>query len=238
MIPYHGTPITPESVALEVLRRRHAFVSFAHPQQLGLAAQECRSFALDNGAFSFWKAGKTVDWPGFYAWVAKWMRHPRFDFAVIPDVIEGSEAENDALLSAWPFGPYAGAPVWHVNESTERLIRLALTYPRVCIGSSGEFDVSSPRRFLDRMREVLPTICDRNGFPVCKLHGLRMLNPVIFSQLPLSSADSTNVARNVGIDQAWKGTYQPSRRETRGRILAERIEAHNSACRMDPVGLL
>ena len=234
MIHYHGGPITPDTIALRAWSGRHAFVSFAHPSQIALAAEVTQSFALDNGAFSLWKAKKQVDWPAFYAWVAHWRRHPGFDFAVVPDVIEGSEADNDALAAEWPFARHDGAVVWHINESIDRLVRLAHEWPTVCIGSSGEFDVSTPSRFLPRAREVISAICDDDGFPICKLHGLRMLNPVIFSQLPLSSADSTNVARNVKLDSAWRGTYQPKSRETRAAVMVERIEAMNSACRLAP----
>ncbi|HGF0958712.1 TPA: class I SAM-dependent methyltransferase [Yersinia enterocolitica] len=69
----------------------------------------------------------------------------------------------------------------------------------------------------------------RAGQPITKLHGLRMLNPTIFTRLPLASADSTNVARNIGIDSAWKGTYSPQSKETRASILVERIESFNGA---------
>jgi len=66
-----------------------------------------------------------------------------------------------------------------------------------------------------------------------------MLNPTIFSVLPLASADSTNVARNIKIDKAWKGTYQPKSRETRAAVLVERIEALNGAGSLpDPFELL
>jgi hypothetical protein len=49
-----------------------------------------------------------------------------------------------------------------------------------------------------RMGGAMDAICDEEGRPPCKLHGLRMLNPTVFSQLPLASADSTNVAQNHG----------------------------------------
>ncbi|MDC7863915.1 hypothetical protein TH59_02950 [Pantoea ananatis] len=55
-----------------------------------------------------------------------------------------------------------------------------------------------------------------------------MLNPLIFTKLPLASADSTNVARNIGIDKAWSGAYSPASKETRASVLVERIESHNS----------
>ncbi|AOR76510.1 hypothetical protein [Novosphingobium resinovorum] len=228
MIHFHGGPITPDPCAIKAWKGRHAFISYAHSSQIGLAAEICQTFALDNGAFSFWKAKKAVDWPGYYRWVSNWRRHPGFDFAVVPDVIEGSEADNDLLANEWPFERHEAAVVWHINESVDRLIRLANEWPRVAIGSSGEFDVSRPRAFLARMRAVLPTIIDADGYPICKLHGLRMLNPALFSLLPLASADSTNVARNIGIDSAWRGTYQPQSKETRAAVLVERIEAMNS----------
>lgn len=229
MIHYHGGPITPDTCAIKVWTARHAFVSFAATQQMNLAVEVTQSFALDNGAFTFWKQGHGVRWADYYAWVDTWRTHPGFDFAVVPDVIDGSENENDQLADEWPFPRHQGAVVWHVNESIDRLRRLAQVWPRVCIGSSGEFDVSTPRRFLGRAYQAIGAICGSNNRPICKLHGLRMLNPAIFSKLPLSSADSTNVARNIGIDSAWKGTYQPKSKETRAVILTERIESFNSA---------
>ncbi|EAX4635513.1 hypothetical protein A7K80_19270, partial [Salmonella enterica] len=51
----------------------------------------------------------------------------------------------------------------------------------------------------------------------------------VFTHIPLSSADSTNVARNISIDKAWKGAYSPASKETRAFTLVERIESHNSA---------
>ena len=230
MIHYHGGPITPDTCAIRAWKSRHAFISFAHPGQIGLASEHCQSFAIDNGAFSFWKAKKQTDWNNYYDFIKAWRTHPGFDFAVIPDVIEGSETENDKLLSEWGFAKHEGLAVWHTNESIDRLIRLANEWPRVGIGSSGKYDAAKVQKLLARINEVLPYILDDYKRPICKLHGLRMLNPKIFTKLPLSSADSTNVARNIGIDLKWRGTYQPHSKETRTSILIERIESENSAC--------
>lgn len=228
MIHYHGGPITPETCAVRAWSSRHAFISFAHPAQTETAASVCQSFALDNGAFSLWKAGKKVDWLAYYGYVYDWRNHPCFDFAVIPDVIEGSEEDNDRLLSEWPFHRHQGAAVWHTNESIERLVRLSETWPLIAIGSSGEYDAANVAKLNGRLADVLPHICDADGRPYSKIHGLRMLNPKIFTQWPFSSADSTNVARNIGIDKKWKGTYLPATKEARTQVLVERIEMHNS----------
>jgi len=230
VIHYHGGPITPETCAYRVWRGRHAFVSFANPGQIEMAASVCQSFALDNGAFSLWKQGQPVDWPAYYGWCEQWLAHPACDWAVIPDVIDGGEGENDALLGEWPFG-HRGVPVWHLNESPERLVRLAGEWPRVALGSAAEWDVSVPSKCLQRLYDVLPAIC-RGGRPLVKLHGLRMLSHRIITSVPLASADSTNVARNIGIDGNWaSGVYPPATKETRAMVLTERIEQHQSpAC--------
>ncbi|TBM05669.1 hypothetical protein EYY87_08705 [Hafnia paralvei] len=232
MIHYHGGPITPDTCALKAWKGRHAFISFANPGQLKLASEITQSFALDNGAFTFWDKSKTSreTWDDYYEFVARWMNHPRFSFAVIPDVIGGSAEENDALIEQWPHGKVVGVPVWHMNEPDERFIRLCHEYPRVAIGSMGEYDAKKPRKCVMKLRDLLKNVVDENGYPICKLHGLRMLNKTIFQHIPLSSADSTNVARNIGIDKAWnKSAYAPASKETRAAVLVERIEAFNSA---------
>lgn len=227
MIPYYGTPITPDVAALAALRNAHAFVSWRRPDQLGLAVQVCQSYAVDNGAFSAWREGKPVtDWSAFYQFADDCRRTPSCDFAVIPDVIDGSEADNDALLAEWPLGPAFGAPVWHMHESLDRLYRLVCDYPRVCFGSSGEFATVGNTKWWTRMREAMLVACDLRGRPLARFHGLRMLNPKVFSRLPFASADSTNIARNIGIDGAWSGAYPPGSKPGRAAVLRDRIEAH------------
>lgn len=102
-------------------------------------------------------------------------------------------------------------------------------FQRVAFGSSGEWAMPGTACWWKRMAQAMGVACDELGRPKAKLHGLRMLNTRIFSQLPFSSADSTNVARNIGMDQAWKGTYQPSSKAVRGLVLANRIEAVQSS---------
>jgi hypothetical protein len=224
VIHYHGGPITPETCAIRAWDSRHAFVSWAHPAQIELAAGICQSFALDNGAFSLWKSGTAVDWADYYRWSEQWLNHPACDWAIIPDVIGGTEDENDRLCDEWPHGT-RGVPVWHLNETVERLERLAAVWPRVALGSAAEYDVSSPSKCLARLDDVLWRIADTDGRLHTKLHGLRMLNPMITEQIPLSSADSTNVARNIGFgDIRWNGAYHPATKEGRVDVLVGRIE--------------
>ncbi len=229
MKPYHGLPITPEVAAAEVAMGGNVFVSHRTPLQVKVAIELAQSFALDNGAFNAWSEGKPVtDWKPFYEWADDLRQHPACDFAVIPDVIDGSEADNDALLAEWPMPKWFGAPVWHMHESLERLERLAADWHRICIGSSGGYRVVGNEPWWTRMASAMRVLCDGHGRPQVKIHGLRMLNPKVFTRLPFSSADSTNIGRNIGLDQRWKGTYAPVGKAARARVMRQRIEAFNS----------
>jgi hypothetical protein len=230
MIHYHGLPITPATAAAHAISGGHAFVSFAHASQLSVAIELCQSFAIDNGAFSAWRSGNPVeDWRPYYAWAADCLRIPSCDFAVIPDVIDGDEHANNRLLYEWPLPTWFGAPVWHMHETYARLEHLASRYPRVCIGSSGEYSVVGNPTWWKRIAETMRVVCDDQGRPCVRLHGLRMLNPRVFTELPFASADSTNIGRNIGIDKSWsKGNYLPPTKETRAYVMRTRIESHNA----------
>lgn len=228
MIHYHGGPITPLTVADAVWRGRHAFVSFERPEQVAMAAAVAQSFALDNGAFTAWTKGGSVDVAAYAEWVREWMRHPGFDWCLIPDAIDGTEHDNIGLIAAWRESgvPFAvSVPVWHMHESLERLRFMATAWPRIAIGSSGQWATVGTADWWQRMAEVMDAVCDEDGRPKCKLHGLRMLNPDVFTALPLASADSTNVARNHA-----RETRRYQLTDGMGAIvITGRVEANQSA---------
>lgn len=230
MIHYHGTPLGgPVASVGQFLARRHGFVSFERPDQVAHVAEFCQSFALDNGAFSAWTRGTTVDVGAYQEWVSEWEQHPGFDWCVIPDLIDGSEAQNDALVEQWQRP--RGIPVWHLHESIGRLKRLVDWFPRVALGSSGDFQRPGTSQWWARMDEALQEITDDDGRPWGKLHGLRMLDPAIFSRIPLSSADSTNAVRNSGPER-FK-TYRPIAQWQRAAMIADRVEMFNSAAQWE-----
>lgn len=232
MIHYHGLPMTPLADMLRAMRGRHAMVSFEDHRQIEEACEICQSVVLDNGAFSAWRSKRAHDFAGYVAWAAMWLKHPCVEWCVIPDVIDGSEEQNDEMLAAWTLPREVSVPVYHFHESLNRLDRLT-AYPRIALGSSGEYSDPGSNAWWHRMAEIMEVLCDADGMPRVKLHGLRMLDPVLFSHLPLSSADSCNVARNIGIDQAWTGTYTPRSKWARALVMMDRIEHHASARRWD-----
>jgi hypothetical protein len=155
------------------------------------------------------------------------MRYPGLDFVIIPDCIGGTEEDNDRLIDDCPLPIGLGVPVWHMTESLERLENLC-RFPRIAIGGLCQYN--GGRTFWDRMGQAMEVICDKDGRPKTKIHGLRMLGPQ-FQCLPLSSADSTTIGRNVSIDKNWAtGRFMPPTKELRATVLRARTESQLYPC--------
>lgn len=231
MIPYHGSPVSgPMDAAARFYRGRHVLVSFAYPSHLPIVASVCKSFILDCGAFTHWRQGKgEVDVDAYIGWVREWERHPAFDWAIVPDVIDGDEEANQALLSQC-LNKFDGVPVWHLHESLLRLNCLCGEFKRVALGSSGEWSRPGATAWWERMNDVMASICI-DGRPKTKLHGLRMLAPSIAKRLPLSSADSTNAARNGGDPSRVNRSIASWQR---ANLIADTIDATIAADRWKP----
>jgi hypothetical protein len=191
VIHYHGTPITPVG-ALYELAGRHFCVSFANPQDVRRCHQIGQSVMLDNGAFSLWKSGKATNWAGYYAWCDEWLAYPS-TWAVIPDEIDAGSQAQDALVRDWPF-KHRGAPVWHMDEPLDRLLKLTDEWPRVCIGSTAEYAVVLSDAWRERMEAMWSAIAVRHRH----LPWLHMLRGMQLSgrEYPFASVDSTDIAQN------------------------------------------
>jgi hypothetical protein len=195
------------------LAGRHFCVSHAAPQDVSRCHQIGQTVMLDNGAFSKWKSEKPTDWPSFYAWAEPWLSYPT-TWAVIPDVIDGGSQMQDALLREWPFGA-KGAPVRHMDEPIDRLVRLTDDWPRVCIGSTAEYAVVLSEPWERRMDECFNRLARGRQF----LPAIHMLRGMQCSgrRWPFASVDSTDVAQNHnrpqnsarGMADRWDGMQTP-----------------------------
>jgi hypothetical protein len=190
MIHYHGTPITPRK-AIETMAGKHFCISYARPDDLKRCLQMGQSLMLDNGAFSAKTRGLHFDRDGFYAWVEPLLAHPHW--AVVPDVIDGTEEEQREMVKSWPFRKQMGIPVWHLGLSISYLIKLCDAWGRVCFGSAGEFWQIGTSKWCHRMDEAFNALVNAYGTQIPWVHGMRMLGQSS-GPWPLASADSTNVA--------------------------------------------
>lgn len=191
-IHFHGTPITPMA-ALYELAGRHFCVSFYRPDQVRVCHQIGQSVMLDNGAFSAFTKGQPVtDWSPYYAWTDYWLSYPT-TWAVIPDVIDAGSQEQDVLLKEWPHGE-RGAPVWHMDEPIERLLRLCDEWPRVCIGSTAEYWRILSSEWCERMDDAWNALASRHRrWPwIHMLRGMQLSG----GRWPFASVDSTDIAQN------------------------------------------
>jgi hypothetical protein len=232
MIHYHGTPCSGTGLdSAKFLAGRHALVPFAYQRSLPVALDVCQSVVLDNSAYTNWRRGHGgVDVPAYHSWVQSLAGHPVIDWCLIPDKIDGTEKDNVELVNHWlRMGcRMHSVPVWHLHESLDWLDYLVSNFQRVSLGSSGEWSDPGTPKWWQRMADVMRVACDKNGSPRAKLHGLRMLDPAIFSRLPLASADSTNAAVNAGSVKRF-GVYPSPTAGQRANVIADRIEAHQSA---------
>ena len=224
MKPYHGTPIGALSRNKDVLRGHNLVLTWtsyaskvkgertSDPTQSAVAhACVAGSLLLDCGAFPYWQAQqrghnpKPLDVPAVIEWYRKMIAIGRPTEVIIPDVIMGSECENDTLVRSFPHDLRDRAwPVWHTEDSLSRLVRLAGKYGRVCVGPMGTHSHVTGKAYTLRMIEVFNAIT-RDAPPGTKLHALRGLQ-LAGGPFPFAQADSTDAGRN------WSQT--PHRLET------------------------
>ena len=129
----HGTPITPKRL-LPQLKGKSFCVSYMHPEQLNETIElvgDNEVLILDNGAFTAWKKGITLDdawWDGFYAWANAAMDKCPNAVCVIPDVINGNEADNLQLIADAIKGnkikyPERAMAIWHIDKPWIHMMR-------------------------------------------------------------------------------------------------------------------
>ncbi len=219
-IHYHGLPLTPEVMLLDLVGQ-HVCISYAtrRPTQLEICLRRMQSIMFDNGQYTAFQQGGKLDEEKFYDWLDPILCHPHW--AVVPDVIDGTVEEQRALVKTWPFERELGAPVFHLALPDDYLLELVDEWPRVCLGSSGAYwKVGGPAwaKRMDQLTELLA----KKRVRAPNLHGLRMMAQA-GKRWPLASVDSVNIARNFK-------DY-----EDRPSMMAHRINRENSCTMLVPM---
>ncbi len=199
-----GKKVPIEMKCKEVLYKNScALVSFARMDQLKYVLSVARLVVFDNGAFKDWndrRKGKKTNttkeqWEKYYIKVRS--IYSQIYWFLIPDVIEGTEEENDELVDNLPADLRNKAvPVWHSDESLERLDRLCKRWPTVAIGMCGPHRKIEKKESKERIQEIFYHIYCVRKFDV-RIHGLRVLDGRVLGMFPYASGDSSFVATNV-----------------------------------------
>jgi len=206
----HGTPITPKRL-LPQLKSKSFCVSYMHPEQLAECIElvgDNEILILDNGAFTAWKKGITLDaawWDGFYAWANDAMDKCPNAVCVIPDVINGDEASNlqliaDAIKGGKIKYPERAMAIWHMNESFDQLEKLFRIFNFVGFGSCGEVDIAKNKpgsAYMQKIKQAWAFMDywqKKYGIDKPWIHMMRGLG--VLHKIGFDSADSCNIAMN------------------------------------------
>lgn len=214
-------------------------VSYEGRGQLDMILKVTDEVALDNGAFSrykkltknlmkmngyekiedippqvYWDYIEEIgfDWDKHWTKVYLWIHqhYSKIKWFMIPDVIMGTEEDNDRQIARCPtFLRDKAAPVWHTTESIERLVRLCQEWDLVCIGACGPHHTILSDACQRRLEEAFTEIYVKRDLKV-KIHGLRMTDNKVVARFPFYSADSTKVVQC----EKYTEKYQP---EIKGR---------------------
>ena len=189
MIHYHGTPITPQSER-QKMAGKHFCVSFNRPDDAEWCLLNGQSVMWDNGAFTAFTKGVVPNWLAYYKWLEPRLAAPHW--AVIPDVIDGTQEQQEELVKQWPHGTL-GVPVWHMGLGIDYLLDLANAWPKICFGSTAAYWQVGGDRWERRADEAFNALAKRGLEPwVHMLRGLVLCG----DRWPFASADSAGVARH------------------------------------------
>jgi hypothetical protein len=191
MIHFHGTPLSPRSELLK-MAGKHFCVPFSDGRDADWCLTHGQSVMWDNGAFTNFRQGGKLDVKAYYVWLENKLGHPHW--AVVPDVIDGTESQQRELINTWPFAYELGAPVWHIGLGFDWLRELTDIWPKVCFGSSGAYWQIGSDSWCRRMDEAFNHLARYNS----SLPYIHMLRGMALSgdRWPFASVDSVNVARN------------------------------------------
>jgi hypothetical protein len=177
---------------LSKMAGKHFCVSFEDHRDIDWCVKNGQSVMLDNGAFSAFTKGKTIDFKAYEEWIEPYLYPP--NWAIIPDVIDGSVEEQRELMKMFSHLPnHLVSPVWHMSLPINWLLELADNFPRFCFGSSGKYWQVGSSVWCRRADEAWNELTKRGHKSwVHMMRGLALCGDVY----PFASADSTNVARN------------------------------------------
>ena len=177
---------------LSKMAGKHFCVSFEDHRDIDWCVKNGQSVMLDNGAFSAFTKGKTIDFKAYEEWIEPYLYPP--NWAIIPDVIDGSVEEQKELMKMFYHLPnHLVSPVWHMSLPINWLLELADNFPRFCFGSSGKYWQVGSSVWCRRADEAWNELTKRGHKSwVHMMRGLSLCGDVY----PFASADSTNVARN------------------------------------------
>lgn len=152
---------------------------------------------MDSGAFSAYMKNTSVDLDKYIQFLHE-NKH-LFEVYCSLDVIGDPKATWDNFKKMEDAG-LQPLPVFHIGDPEECLHK-CLEYDYFCLGGVASVGASSLRvPFLDRAFTI---ICDKDGMPRSKVHGLGMTSFELIRRYPFYSVDSTSWAMSAAMGGVW-----------------------------------
>lgn len=145
---------------------------------------------LDSGAFSAWSKGKEISLEAYMRFIDE--HKELVEVYCNLDVIGDDEAtwRNQEIMEKEGYSPL---PVFHLEEAIKQnfhYLHRCLEYPYFCLGGMAKGYTTNQRQFfMDRCWKI---ICDPDGWPKAKVHGLGMAAPRLMIRYPWYSVDTTS----------------------------------------------
>ena len=141
---------------------------------------------LDSGAFTVYTKKVKIDIQEYIEFLYK--NKDKLDVYCNLDVIDDVEAtwKNFEIMKKAGLDPL---PVFHPGEDFKYL-RRCLEYDYFCIGTGATIPSKNKRtEFLDKAFSI---ICEKDGYPQAKVHGLGMTDFELMRRYPFFSVDSSS----------------------------------------------
>ncbi len=142
---------------------------------------------LDSGAFSAYTKKTEINIEDYILFIKKNQKF--LENYINLDVIGSAELswKNQEYIESKGLKPL---PVFHPGDDWKYLERCLEEYDHFCIGGIADTPTNARRvPFLDKCFRM---ICDKDGIPKSKIHGLGVTSPVLLRRYPFYSVDSTS----------------------------------------------
>ena len=146
-----------------------------------------KDYILDSGAFTFFSAGKHVDWDSYLRQYAEYITRCKIDkfFELDIDKLVGREKVIEMTKRLEIMTGKKPIPVWHKFRGLDDFRKMCQEYPYVAIGGIVSREIK-PKEY-----NYLPTLIKIAHDYGCKIHGLGFTKINLLNRIHWDSVDST-----------------------------------------------
>jgi len=165
---------------------------------------------LDSGAFSVWNKGEEVNFDEYLKYAVE--SQDKWDIIIVLDQIPGSPGRKDVSMAernhcakiSWERYQImlkAGIPaeklmpVYHQGEHPRWIWQMVEHCPLIGLSPAND---RTPREKKEWLDDTMDVVCNSDGTPRARFHGLAVTSPSLMRDYPWHSVDSASWAISSG----------------------------------------